>query len=50
MNLVPPFLCPSDPAGQPHKVQYLPARFTVDSEVIVEIPDSGDKKLDFDLR
>lgn len=38
------------PDGQPHKVQYLPARFTVDSGVIVEIPDSDDKKLDFDLR
>jgi hypothetical protein len=38
------------PDGQPHKIQYLPARFTVDSEVIAEIPDSGDEKLDFDLR
>jgi len=38
------------PDGQPHKIQYLPAKFTADSEMTVEVTPGGDTKLDFDLR
>jgi hypothetical protein len=38
------------PDGQPHKIQYLPAKFTADSEMTVELLPEGDTKLDFDLR
>ncbi len=38
------------PDGKPHKIQYLPAKFTVDSQVTVEVPREGNKKLDFDLK
>jgi hypothetical protein len=38
------------PDGNPHKIQYLPAKFTVDCQIAVDVPREGNKKLDFDLK
>ena len=38
------------PDGQPHKIQYLPAKFTVASEITVEVSREGNAKCNFDLR
>lgn len=38
------------PDGKPHKIQYLPSKFTVDSQIAVDVPREGNKKLDFDLK
>lgn len=38
------------PDGEPHTIQFLPAKFTIDSQVTVEVPREGDTKLDFDLQ
>jgi len=38
------------PDGKPQKEQYLPAKFTVDSQLTVDVPREGNKNLDFELK